>query len=123
MFTSSVCSAWARVGDVATFQVIPLGEFDVGRPERWPQWFKPFERFRAASDLTNKDQPFQVNALLYTLGTKAEDALPSLVLTVDEMEVYATATKRLNSGVGRKSSWGVSFSGIWWSFIFGVRSS
>jgi len=25
------------------------------------------------------------------------------------------------SGVRRKFSWGVSFSGIWWSFVFGVR--
>ena len=27
----------------------------------------------------------------------------------------------LNSGVRRKFSWGVSFSGIWWLFVFGVR--
>jgi len=27
----------------------------------------------------------------------------------------------LHSGVRRKFSWGVSFSGIWWSFVFGMR--
>ena len=71
-------------------------EFDFGRPESWPQWFQPFERFGAASDLTNKDQPFQVNGLLYTMGRKTVDILPSLVLTYDEKTVYAPVTKRLN---------------------------
>ena len=44
------------------------------------------------------------------------------------VRVYTINTPELNSlwtdftsGVRRKFSWGVSFSGIWWSFAFGVR--
>jgi len=80
---------------MATFQVDPPDEFDFGTPESWPQRFQPFQRFRAASDLTNKDQPFQVNALLYTMGPKSGDMHPSLVLTADEKTVDATVTKSL----------------------------
>jgi len=96
VFVSGVCSVRTRAGVMATFQVNPPDEFDFGRPESWPQWFQPFERFRAASDMTNKDQPFQVNALLYAMGPKSEDILPSLVLTADEKTAYVTVTKRLN---------------------------
>ena len=42
----------------------------------------------------NKDQTFQVNALLDAMGPKAEYVLPSLVLTANEIKVYAIATKR-----------------------------
>jgi len=47
---------------------------------------------------------------------RASAPLACVAVSVSFLCVYTS-----NSGVRRKFSWGVSFSGIWWSFIFGVR--
>jgi len=35
--------------------------------------------------------------------------------------MWRNNNKLISSGVRRNFSWGVSFCGIWWSFVFGVR--
>ena len=53
---------------MASFLVVPPEQFNFSRPESWPQWFQHFERFHDPSGVATKDQPFQVNALIYTMG-------------------------------------------------------
>jgi len=52
---------------------------------------------------------------VYWLQTLLHWCHNNTVFIVDVSRVYA-------SGVGRKFSWGFSFNGRWWSFVFGVRS-
>ena len=46
------------------------------------------ERFRVATELEKKDEEKQVNALIYTMGDKADDILLLFNLTADEMKQY-----------------------------------
>ncbi|UYV84695.1 hypothetical protein LAZ67_X003121 [Cordylochernes scorpioides] len=53
-----------------------------------------FERFRKASELKSKKEEKQVNALIYILGEKAEDALISFNLTDIEINNYEIVVKK-----------------------------
>ena len=46
------------------------------------------EWFRVATELEKKDEEKQVNALIYTMGDKADDILLFFNLTADEMNQY-----------------------------------
>ena len=64
----------SEVGSImANWQINPPEKFDFGKPEMWPKWRKRFDRFRAASGLDEKDGPNQINALIYSMGERAED--------------------------------------------------
>jgi len=56
--------------------------------------------------LKRRKQRFFAQTVLMCLGTKK---------ICENLFVFVA------SGVRRKFSWGVSFSGIWWSFVFAVR--
>ncbi|EDO30914.1 predicted protein [Nematostella vectensis] len=60
---------------MATYQITPPDKFEFGKPDGCPKWLKRFERFRIASGLDKKDAPSQINALIYTMGERAEDVL------------------------------------------------
>jgi len=55
---------------MATFLVVPPEQFNFSRPESQPQWFQRFERFRVASGVAKKEQPFQINTLIHTMVPK-----------------------------------------------------
>ncbi|UYV70783.1 K02A2.6-like [Cordylochernes scorpioides] len=69
-------------------------QFNFNNPNEWPNWIKRFERFRKASELKSKKEEEQVNALIYILGEKAEDALISFNLTEIEINNYETVVKK-----------------------------
>ncbi|UYV61221.1 K02A2.6-like, partial [Cordylochernes scorpioides] len=71
-----------------------LEQFNFNNPNEWPNWIKRFERFRKASELKSKKEEEQVNALIYILGEKAEDALISFNLTEIEINNYETVVKK-----------------------------
>ncbi|UYV78016.1 hypothetical protein LAZ67_15003200 [Cordylochernes scorpioides] len=69
-------------------------QFNFNNPNEWPNWIKRFERFRKASELKSKKEEEQVNALIYILGEKTEDALISFNLTEIEINNYKTVVKK-----------------------------
>ncbi|UYV77098.1 K02A2.6-like [Cordylochernes scorpioides] len=72
----------------------PPEQFNFNNPNEWPNWIKRFERFRKASELKSKKEEEQVNALIYILGEKAEDALISFNLTDIQINNYETVVKK-----------------------------
>ena len=54
------------------YQASPLEEFDFSKPTEWIKWIKRFERFRSASGLSKGDEESQLNALLYSMGSKRD---------------------------------------------------
>ena len=71
---------------MASFQISPPEKFDFYRPEEWPKWFRLFERFRVASNLTEKSEENQVNTLVYSMGDAANDILITLGLTAENKQ-------------------------------------
>ena len=64
------------------YQASPLEEFDFSKPTEWTKWIKRFERFRSASGLSKGDEESQLNALLYSMGSKRDG------LTTDNSKKY-----------------------------------
>lgn len=81
---------------MATYQVSAPEQFNFSKPEQWQQWIRRFTRFRQASGLSEKDDETQVNTLIYTMGSGAEDILVSLKLSETERGEYKTVEKKLN---------------------------
>ena len=50
----------------------PPDNFDFTHPESWPAWRKRYERFSMASELNKKSFVIQLNSLIYTMGSTAE---------------------------------------------------
>ena len=80
---------------MATFQISPPQSFNFAQPDEWPRWIRRFERFREASGLKSKEQPSQVNTLVYCMGDKADDILSSLDLSDDDKKSYDTVRTKL----------------------------
>ena len=74
--------------------LLPPEKFDFSRPDAWPRWIKRFERYRVASGLSEKSGPVQVSALVYTMGTEAEDVLTSFGLSDADAENYGIVKER-----------------------------
>ena len=63
---------------MASFQIAPPEQFTFDQPEEWPKWIRRFERFRQASGLSAKEDPQQINTLIYCMGDAADGILTSL---------------------------------------------
>jgi len=87
---------------MASFQIAPPEQFTFEQPEEWPKWIRRFERFREASGLSAKEDPQQINTLIYCMGDAADDILTSLSLTTDERKVYATVKTKLEAHFVKK---------------------
>lgn len=59
---------------VPTYQVVQPESFDFENPE---DWLRRFERFRKASELTEKSEEARENTLIYCMADKADDNLHS----------------------------------------------
>ena len=80
---------------MATYQIAPPEMFDFSKPEEWVKWSRRFERFRQASDLTSKTEESQVNMLIYTMGSEADDILSSFNLSVEDKKKYDVVKAQL----------------------------
>jgi len=72
----------------------PIEQFDFAKSEDWPKWIRRFERFRSVSGLATKEQPAQIDALIFYMGDEAEDVFASFGLTEDEKKLYDTVVKK-----------------------------
>ncbi len=75
---------------MASYQIPAVEKFDFGQPENWPKWIRRFERFRQASGIASKTEESQVNALVYSMGDKADDILGSFNLSEEDAKKYET---------------------------------
>ena len=80
---------------MASFQIAPPEQFTFDQPEEWPKWIRWFECFCEASGLSGKEDPQQINTLIYCMGDAADDILTSLNLTDDKRKVYDTVKTKL----------------------------
>ena len=62
------------------------------KPDEWPKWFQRFQRFRIASELTEKEESIQVNTLIYVMGNEAEDIFKSFQLSADDARKFKTVS-------------------------------
>lgn len=67
------------------FSINPPENFDFSDYSSWPNWCRRFERFRVAAGLDGKDEEYQVNSLVYTMGDKADDILSTLGLSTADI--------------------------------------
>jgi len=90
--------------NMATYQVIAPEQFMFSKPEEWQRWVQRFQRFRQASVLSEKEEETQVNTLIYTMGSVAEDILASLKMTADDKKKYENVLKKLNDYFVRRNT-------------------
>nr|XP_057937756.1 cytokine receptor family member b2 isoform X2 [Doryrhamphus excisus] len=78
------------------FSINPPENFDFGDYSSWPNWIRRFERFRVAAGLDGKEESYQVNALVYTMGDKADDILSTLGLKDEEIKKQQPVMRETN---------------------------
>ncbi len=79
------------------YQIAAPEPFDCSKSEEWSRWSRRFERFRAASGLSEKSGQSQVNTLVYHMGDAADDILESFGLSSEELKVYQTVVERFDN--------------------------
>lgn len=79
---------------MALFQVQPPEKFSF-KPEDWSKWIKRFERFRMASGLEKEEEESQVNTLIYSMGSEADDIIQSLGIPATDQKKYDVVKKKL----------------------------
>lgn len=66
------------------FSINPPESFDFSDFPSWPNWIRRFDRFIVAAGLDKKDEEYQVNSLVYTMGDKDDDILATLSLSEED---------------------------------------
>ena len=82
---------------MATFQIAPPEQFDFSQQDSWHVWIKLFERFRLVSGLSDNVESTRIAALVYLMGSKAEDILAFFTLTEDERKMYDSVKRKFDS--------------------------
>lgn len=77
------------------FTIPPPGSFNFDEPSSWTQWLRRFERFRIASGLSEKNEEYQINSLLYIMGEKSDDVMTTIPLEEAKRKEYAEVCKAL----------------------------
>lgn len=87
--TGSGANTDRPVASADGFRISPPENFDCMDIQNWPKWIRRFERYRVASGLNVKNEAFQVNTLIYSMGDEAEDILNASTLTEEEKLNYS----------------------------------
>lgn len=66
-------------------------EFDFTKPETWPTWRRRFDRYRSATELSEKAGKIQVDSLLYIMGPEAESLYDSFTFNAATLATVTTA--------------------------------
>ena len=81
---------------MATFTVAPPEKFSF-RPNDWLKWLQRWERFRVASELSEKPEETQIATFIYSMGEDAEDIFSTLPLTEEERMEYNTVKTKFEN--------------------------
>ncbi|KAL5006376.1 hypothetical protein ScPMuIL_015182 [Solemya velum] len=76
------------------FTVLRARNLIKGKGKEWPKWFQRFQRFRIVTDLGEKEGEVQVNTLLYSMGSDAEDVFKSFKLSDDQAKDYNAVVEK-----------------------------
>jgi len=87
---------------MATFQTSPPENFEFSKPDEWQKWIRRLERFRVASGLSKKDEPSQINTLIYSMGDRADDILHTFTLTEEEEKKYSVIVDKFEAHFVKK---------------------
>ena len=85
-----------------SYRISPPEELDFSKPNECPKWIKRFERFRSASGLNRIDSESQVNTLLYTMGRKSDDIMPTFALSAEDTKKYEGVKDRFEQHFVKK---------------------
>ena len=77
------------------YHIPEVEEFNFSQPDEWPKWQRRFECFHQASGINGKFEDSQVNALVCSMGDKADDILLSFRLFEGDQKKYETVTEPL----------------------------
>ena len=78
-----------EAGSLAMYQWSPE-KFSFRKPEEWTKWIQCFKQFSQTSGLNSRSKESQVNALIYTMGDKADNILHSFHLSEEDSKNYNT---------------------------------
>jgi hypothetical protein len=78
---------------MASFQVQPPEKFTF-KPEDWLKWSRRFEPFRMASGLEKESEESQVNTLIYSMCSEADDIVQSLGISLKATKRNTMLLKR-----------------------------
>ena len=74
----------------------PPQQFNFREPQGWPEWRSQFQRFRTASELTDKSGEVQVSRFIYSMGPEAEKIFTQFGLADAEANDFHTVIGRFN---------------------------
>ena len=75
----------------------PPQQINFREPQGWPEWRSQFQRFRTASELTDKSGEVQVSSLIYSMGPEAEKIFFQFGLADAEANDFHTVIGRFNA--------------------------
>ena len=81
---------------MASYQIPAIEQFDFRNPDGWPKWIRRFERFRQASGIATQSPESQVNTLVYSMGSKADDIFQSFGLSTENAKKYDVVKKKFD---------------------------
>lgn len=82
---------------MASFQIPPPEPFAFATPNDWPTWKKRFIRYRTASGLHEKPEGNQVDALVYLMGTQAEEVFNTFKLSDAEKKKFNVVLSKFDA--------------------------
>ena len=74
----------------------PPQQFNFREPQGWSEWRSQFQRFRTASELTDKSGEVQVSSLIYSMGPEAEKIFTQFGLADAEANDFQTVIGRFS---------------------------
>ena len=77
---------------MASSGVQPPERLNFNKPEEWPRWIKRFDRYLSVSQIDDDER--RVNALVYAMGSRAEDVMLTFGLSADDAKKYSVVRER-----------------------------
>ena len=82
---------------MASYQISPPDKFNFREPDKWLVWIRRFQRFSQASGLTEEGEESQVNALIYCMGSEADDVMGSFSLSDVDSKKFGTVKAKFEA--------------------------
>ena len=73
-----------------------LAPFNFKNPEDWPKWIRRFERYRISTELNKKDEPLQINTMIYCKGDEADNIFKSFTFAEGDEKKYASVKEKFD---------------------------
>ena len=73
-----------------------LAPFNFKNPEDWPKWIRRFERYRISTELNKKDEPLQINTMIYCMGNEADNIFKSFTFAEGDEKKYASVKEKFD---------------------------